>query len=760
MATVLLGAAAPISGPQEVVVRQSASYTRRAVVCFVPAVAFVLGVTQPAAAQDWVPYGTLAPSAHTVSPEVREMPDAAGRVGATVQVPLLHRPSFIPGARAAVDQVAQTAPGSSINTTAASGFDGVAFNGYYPPDPNLSVSPTQIVQTTNVEWAVFDKQGTLLKGPVMLTSLFAGLGNLCSTNNGGDPIVLWDKIAGRWMISQLAFNSNFSTNYVCIAVSRTSDALGAYNLYSFPFSHLPDYPKFGVWSSSSGSGSDYYMSANLFSTALYYGPVVCAFNGGDLQNGVATPRYTCSQSGTSHFSLLPSDLDGGAPPDPGEADYFMELGTGISSTSGTTLNLFPFKATWTSTGGSLNNPSTQTIAVSTYSLACGGGTCIPQPGTSKTLDSLGDRLMYRLAFRNLGNSESLLVNHAVDRGDGTVGIRWYQIQSAQGTTLATSHSVVQQGTYSPNDGSYRWMASIAQDQQGNIGVGYSVSNATTVFPSIAYTGRAYNSADPLGVLGSESTLMAGSGAETGGTRWGDYSSLSLDPADDCTFWYTNEYFLPGASVSWRTRIASFRFASCGASLASTSTTVSSSKNPTNVGESVTFTASVTPSAATGTVTFFDGTTSLGTAQLSGGMATLPTTALAAGSHSISASYSGDATYSGSTSTAITQTVNATGSFTLSASPASQSVSRGGTATISIAVTRSGGFTGAVTLSVSGVPRQSTAKFTTNPIPSGSTSTTLTITTGRKTPKGSYTLTISGTSGSLTGGNPTSILIVQ
>jgi hypothetical protein len=307
-----------------------------------------LAVAVPVAAQEWVPYTDILPAAHTISPEVRALPDAPAHVGAVVAIPLQHRPSFVPGGAAAPDPVAQTVAGSTLNTSNGDGFDGVGFNGYYPPDANISVSATQIVQTTNVELAVYDKTGSLLKGPVSLSSLFAGLGNLCSTTNGGDPIVLWDKIAGRWLISQLAFTSNLRTNYVCVAVSKTADARGAFNLYAFSFAQLPDYPKFGVWSSSdTAGGSDYYMSANLFSTALYYGPVVCAFNGGDLQNN-RTARFACVKptSATSHFSLLPSDVDGTSPPATGEPNYFVELGTGISSSSGNSLNMLPFKATW------------------------------------------------------------------------------------------------------------------------------------------------------------------------------------------------------------------------------------------------------------------------------------------------------------------------------------------------------------------------------------------------------------------------------
>jgi hypothetical protein len=719
-------------------------------------VAYVLALAAavPAAAQEWVPYTEVLPAAHTVSPEVRSLPNAPAHAGAVVDVPLQHRPSFVPGGVAAPDPVAQTNSGSTLNTSTDTGFDGVGFNGYYPPDANISVNNTQIVQTTNVELAVYDKTGALLKGPVSLSSLFGGLSNLCSTTNGGDPIVLWDKLSGRWLISQLAFTNNFRKNYVCVAVSQSGDATGTFNLYAFSFAQLPDYPKFGVWSSSdTPGGSDYYMSANLFSTALYYGPVVCAFNGGDMQNN-RTARFACVKpsSATSHFSLLPSDLDGTTPPATGESNYFVELGTGISSSSGNTLKMLPFKATWSATGGSLNSPSAINITVPSYTLACGGGgTCIPQPGTTKQLDSLGDRLMYRLAFRK-GTYETLLVNHSVDIGSGVVGLRWYEIRSNSVSTLETSRALFQSGTYSP-DNSYRWMGSIAEDMNGNIGIAYSLSSAL-VSPSIVYSGRAAGSSDPAGTLGSEVTLLTGSGSETGASRWGDYTSLSLDPADDCTFWYTNEYFNGSSNYSWRTRIASFRFSDCGtASKLTSSTTLESSLNPSNVGDPVTFTATVT-AGATGSVEFFDGTTSLGLPQAPNGssQASVTTSSLTAGAHSITAVYGGDSTYNGSTSAVLTQTVNSTtptGSFTLSSDPPSQNVPRSGQTSVTITVTPSNGFSSAVALSASGVPPQSAATFSTNPVTGGSGTSTLTITIGRNTPKKSYTVTITGTGDGVT-----------
>ena len=723
----------------------------------------------PAAAQDWVPYGEASRSAHVVSPEVRTMPDAASQVSSHNQTPIQHRPDFVPHPGPTTpDPVLQTSPGTTAAPAAVTGFDGVAFNGYYPPDANSSVSLTQVVQTTNVMLAVYNKTGGLLKGPVALSTFFSGLGNLCDTTDGGDPVVLWDKIAHRWVITQIAYNQNYTTNYQCIAVSQTDDALGAFNLYSFAFSHLPDYPKFGVWSSSdpnNTSGSDYYMSANMFSTALYFGPVVCAFNGHDMQTGAAA-RFACAQGTIEHFSLLPSDHDGATPPAPGEPNYFVELG---STNPSTTLNMFSFLATWTANSGSLNSPATIALTVPGYSLACGnGGACIPQAGTTTKLDSLGDRLMYRLSFRKIGDHESLLLNHSVDQGSGVTGIRWYEFRSNSNQTLAQSRSLFQRGTYGGQDANnnHRWMGSIAQDNQGNIAVGYSASG-TLVYPSIRYAGRVPG--DPLNTLGLENDILQGNGSETSANRWGDYTSLSLDPSDDCTFWYTNEYILPTGGVSWRTRIASFRFPTCGSGgivKTNTATALSSSLNPSNVGDPVTFTATVSPSsgttAPTGTVTFAADGNTLGTGTLDGaGQARFTTSSLTAGSSSMTASYGGDAAFNSSSSAVLTQTVNTvtTGGFTLAIDPTTptpQTVIRPGYATFKILVSRTGGFSAPVTFSSKGAPPQSAAIF--QPNPASADSTVFTVQLGRNTPKRSYTITITGSGGPVSASTTVTVIV--
>jgi hypothetical protein len=275
------------------------------------------------------------------------------------------------------------------------------------------------------------------------------------------------------------------------------------------------------------------------------------------------------------------------------------------------------------------------------------------------LDSVGDRLMQKLQYRKVGSTESLWVVHNVQDTGGTVRPQWAQI-NVTGATIATTP--VQQQIYAPDSMLHRWMGSIAADRQGNVALGYSTSNGTSPnFPSIAYSGRL--ATDPPNSLSqSESQLIAGAGSQDNGLgRWGDYTAMSVDPVDDCTFWYTNEYYSSqafGTSGDWQTRIGSFKFPSCTAVLPST-TALTSSKNPSIFGDNVTFTATVTASSGTptGTVTFKDGATSLATVTLSAGKAAFATSTLARGTHSLTAVYGGSGSYAGSTSPVSSQVVN-------------------------------------------------------------------------------------------------------
>ena len=412
-----------------------------------------------------------------------------------------------------------------------------------PPDTNGAAGATQYVQWVNESFAVFDKAtGAVLLGPVPGNTLWSGFGGGCETNNDGDPIVQYDKAADRWVMTQFSVST---TPYLqCVAVSQTSDARGSWNRYAFQMPAFPDYPKLGVWPDA------YYITFNMFSGNFFTGAKVCALDRAAMLAGNAATAQ-CVQLSSSYASLLPSDLDGATPPPAGSPNYLLNFGTN-------TLRLWKFHVDWANTANTtLTGPTTITVAA--FTRACDGGACIPQRGTKNKLDSLGDRLMYRLAYRNFGTHESLVVNHSVAAGSSSnskTGIRWYELRNPGGTP-----TVFQQSTYAP-DSNYRWMGSIAMDQDGNIAVGYSISG-TNLYPGIRYTGRLATDV-PLGQLQAETSIINGAGSQTQPlTRWGDYSSISVDPVDDCTFWYTNEYLQSSGIFNWSTRIASFKFPTCG-----------------------------------------------------------------------------------------------------------------------------------------------------------------------------------------------------
>ena len=441
-----------------------------------------------------------------------------------------------------------------VATTSGLNFAGVG-NGDYgftpnaaPPDTNASVGATQVVQWVNESYAVFDKTtGTIVPGfPKAGNSVWSGFGGGCETNNDGDPIVQYDKANNRWILTQFSVST---TPYLqCVAVSTSPDATLTFNRYSFSYGNtqFPDYPKLGVWPDG------YYISFNIFTNGITFaGSKACSYDGAAMRSG-ATATQVCFQLSSSFGGLLPSDLDGSTAPPAGSPNFFLNFGSN-------SLRLWKFHVDFATPANSTFTGPT-TIGVAAFTTACnGGGTCIPQPGTNQKLDSLGDRLMYRLAYRNLGGVESLVVNHSVAVGSNphnrVTSVRWYELRNPNGTP-----TVFQQGTLSTADGIHRWMGSIAMDKMGDIAVGYSASSGS-IFPSIRYTGRVPT--DTLGQMQSENIIQNGGGSQTGSlSRWGDYSSISIDPVDDCTFWYTNEYLKNSGSFNWSTRIASFKFPGC------------------------------------------------------------------------------------------------------------------------------------------------------------------------------------------------------
>jgi subtilisin-like proprotein convertase family protein len=479
----------------------------------------------------------------------------------------------------------------------------------------------------------------------------------CNADAYGDPVVLYDQMADRWILTQFALPD--PPYYECFAVSKTGTPTNNpsdWYLYSFEVhaTKMNDYPKLGVWPDG------YYMSANQFLYgSSWAGAGVWVFDRNAMLNGSpATFQYFDLEPVNSNYGgLLPSNLMGNTLPPAGAPNYFMsvdmdwngaddilhiwEFHTDWNTPANSTFSLVkelvvdPFDWNFDGTGGSRNNWD------------------IPQPDTNVELDSLSDRLMMHLWYRNYGGHESLVVSHTVDVG-GTpdhAGIRWYEIRGGTVDTTLFDAFIYQQGTYAP-DAHHRWMGSVAMDHVGNLAIGFSISS-DTIYPGIRYAGRL--ASDPLGQLSQgEATIINGSGSQTHDTaRWGDYSSITVDPVDDCTFWFTTEYMQTTSSADWQTRVASFKFANC-------------SQSP---------------------------------------------------------------------------------DFTLSASPATQSICTGDDAVYTVDVGSIGGFSDPVTLSASGHPAGTTATFNPNPVtPPGSS--TLTIGNTGSAPPGDYTIDIEGSSGSL------------
>jgi len=415
-----------------------------------------------------------------------------------------------------------------------------------PPDTVGAVGDTQYVQVVNTGLAVFDKATkSVVYGPVPTNTLWSGFGGQCESDNDGDAIVVYDKAANRWIISQFAVGT---TPYLqCVAVSHTSDATGGWYRYAFSYgSAFPDYPKMGVWPDA------YYETFNMFNGNSFSGSRLCAYDRSSMLTGAAATQQ-CFQLSSSFGGVLPSDLDGATAPPTGAPNYMVNFGTNA-------LNLWKFHVDWATTANTaLTGPTN--LGVAAFNVPCSANSCdvVVQPGTSEKLDSLGDRVMHRLAYRNFGDHESLVVNHTVKLGtkqNPSSGVRWYEIRSPGAAPV-----IYQQSTFAP-DSSFRWMGSIAMDGAGNMALGYSVSSAT-VDPAIRYTGRL--SGDALNTMQAEATIIAGGGSQTAGLdRWGDYSAMTIDPSDDCTFWYTNEYLKADGTFNWSTRIGSLKFAGCGA----------------------------------------------------------------------------------------------------------------------------------------------------------------------------------------------------
>lgn len=473
-------------------------------------------------------------------PKVREWTE-----GMPVKVATRRRPDIPPPPRAPepiTDPVRQPDAGEGRIPVPLVNFAGIGATGSIPPDVSGDVGPNHYVQMVNTVFSIYSKAGAVLAGPSNINTLWAGFGGACQTQNDGDPIVLYDPIADRWLMSQFAATS---PPHQCVAVSKTASPVsGGYWLYDFTLTDFPDYPKFAVWPDA------YYMGANA-------SPGAFALNRSQMLSGGAAGMVAFAPAAVGYHSvMLPSDLDGTRQPPAGAPNYFFRYVDGESFGGSDRIEVFQFHVDWAIPANSTFTGPT-TLAHAPFASLCGFSfDCIRQPVTAQRLDSITEWPMWRFQYRNHGDHETLVGNHAVNVGGDQAGVRWFELLKVGAGTW----TVRQDATWAPDTNS-RWMGSIAQDFIGNMAVGYSVSSTTTE-PSLRYTGRL--DGDTLNAMTQgEGVFAAGGGHQTGWNRWGDYHSMSVDPVDDCTFWFSGEYYAVTSSAGWATRIASFKFPLCG-----------------------------------------------------------------------------------------------------------------------------------------------------------------------------------------------------
>jgi hypothetical protein len=473
----------------------------------------------------------------------------------------------------------QTSLGPGTAPSTSSNWEGVNnLNAVIPPDTTGDVGLNAYVQWVNLSFQIRSKSsGANLYGPAAGNTLWSGFGSgtpasVCATTNQGDVQVNYDRRADRWVFAQFAFNADrwgtpVAPYYECFAVSTTNDPTGSYYRYAFQVnapahpSYFPDYPKLGIWPSG------YYLTTNNFNGNTFVGPGIYAFDRTKMLAGDASASFIAEQLPSQYEGLLPAHADGPSSQQPpsGTPEYIGAVDTSDSLSPGTgtgnKVQIWTLQPNFATSSATLAGPVT--LSVDPYTFAfCGqvyAGACIPQPGTSQTLDPLADRLMQRLQYRNFGSYASLVASHTVNvgsSGSDQAGIRWYEIRYTPST--GTTPTLSQQSTFAPADGVNRWMGGAAIDGSGDIALGYSASS-TSVYPSIRYTGRLAGDA-PGQMTQGEGVLANGSGSQTGYARWGDYSAMSVDPSDDSTFWYTQEYYAGTSAAGWQTRVGAFRLA--------------------------------------------------------------------------------------------------------------------------------------------------------------------------------------------------------
>jgi len=557
-----------------------------------------LAVSPPAVAQPTAHRQPLTPKfskavAFDVSPALRSLPLGKKHVADPSKL-LEIRPEGGPRARSRgyksgdgalqlLKPAAPTIPAPLLTFEGLSNEDNFNIFGFRvnPPDPNGEVGPNHFVEMINLVFAVYDKAGNLLAGPIDTGSLWTDFAIPDCTDPSGDPVVLYDQFMDRWLLSQFTtsgLNDPTKPFWNCVAISTSGDPTGTYYRYAFETTsdgifYFPDYPKYGNWTDS------YVITTREFGPTIEYGIGVYALEKNKMVNGDPNARSVKFFIDGNDPDLLPLVGDGLLPADPdgkqkpktdtaipiiGTQDDDADYGATFDA-----LNIWDLYVKWRSTpiaSLELNIQLATAPFDSIFPCAPTSRDCLPQPGIvdpAQYLDILSyrQRPTFRLAYRNFKTYESLVTNQSVEATPGVAGARWYEIRRDENG----DYSIYQQGTYDPGDGVHRWMGSIAMDKKGNMALGYSVVNGTTVFPGIRYTGRL--AGDPLGQMTlGEGTIINGSGVQTNtNSRWGDYTDMTVDPTDDCTFWYVNEYYQttePPPDRKWQTRIASFKLPGC------------------------------------------------------------------------------------------------------------------------------------------------------------------------------------------------------
>ena len=480
----------------------------------------------------------------------------------------------------------QAMPGPIVSFNGILSVDNIAAFGTtsMPPDTVGDVGPNHYVQSVNFGvFRVYDKSGNPLTPLAKISSLFTGLPSTdeCRTGDNGDPVVNYDPLADRWLISQ--FYVNRPTFGQCIAVSQTGDPTGAWYVYNFPSpaGNFPDYPHWAVWTDA------YYVSTHEFNAAgtAYVTGGFYAYNREKMLVGDPTAGFIYFSDPNS-FGHLPADVDGYLPPPAGTSQYFLEFDSAFFGGADQIIihELVPDFATPGNSTFTLKTP-VPVAAFDPRNPTGRGDVEQPVVPANAYLDSIGGRALFRVAYRNLGTSTAPVNSYVTNLTVNVSGVqpttaatyqaavRWEELRR----NGAGAVSVFDQGTHAPDPvsgtGRNRWMGSIAQDYLGNIGVGFSRSGpGAGEFPDIVWAGRTGGQVAAGTLNEGEATMKASTGYQNAtNNRWGDYSAMNVDPIDDCTFWYTQEWrdaAYNGTTNSdpfkWSTQIGSFKFPGCAA----------------------------------------------------------------------------------------------------------------------------------------------------------------------------------------------------